>query len=349
MSGKKLYWQKIRGICILGVVLIHCPSALDYGPVSEMAWIIFRQIIVFPVAVFLFLAGYFLDLSKYKNYRNLLKVRGGRLLIPYLMWSIVYLGLDIVRIIIHGDTVQWADILLRLLTGQAIVPFYYIVVLFIFTVISPILKKIIEKRQDRGWLDIIVLFITPVYSLIAYCLLIRKMDISSYYAMTPFAWIMFYYVGMRIRYDERAHGKIKRVTTYMVFILLFLSIIEAIIMNYAELNINMVIGQLKYSSLLYSLFLIRWFYNNCDKKQTDNLLQSKILVWFGDNSYAIYLSHSLVLMLVTRVTNTVTGLWLGKYVLSFLLTVIISTVMIIVVKRIAIGLKMGNVLKLIGF
>lgn len=77
MSGKKLYWQKIRGICILGVVLIHCPSALDYGPVSEMAWIIFRQIIVFPVAVFLFLAGYFLDLSKYKNYRNLLKVRGG--------------------------------------------------------------------------------------------------------------------------------------------------------------------------------------------------------------------------------------------------------------------------------
>lgn len=51
-SSKNQYWQLIRGICIIGVIIIHCPSALQFDMLSEGIWIVFRQIIVFPVAIF---------------------------------------------------------------------------------------------------------------------------------------------------------------------------------------------------------------------------------------------------------------------------------------------------------
>lgn len=59
---KNQYWQMIRGVCILAVVMIHCPQ----GAVGEdrIVWLITRQLINFPVATFIFMAGYFVNPTK---------------------------------------------------------------------------------------------------------------------------------------------------------------------------------------------------------------------------------------------------------------------------------------------
>lgn len=54
---KSQYWQIIRGICILAVIMIHCPQ-------EKYIWLGIRQIINFPVALFIFMAGYFVNLQK---------------------------------------------------------------------------------------------------------------------------------------------------------------------------------------------------------------------------------------------------------------------------------------------
>ena len=64
MTKRDQFWQAVRGVCIICVVLIHCKNGLGYQSSAEQGyffdyWLVMRQLINFPVAVFLFLAGYF--------------------------------------------------------------------------------------------------------------------------------------------------------------------------------------------------------------------------------------------------------------------------------------------------
>lgn len=74
MTAKNQYWQVVRAICILAVVMIHCPT-----PTNDInAWLIIRQFINFPVAVFIFLSGYFVNPDKVNI--KWVKIRGGALI-----------------------------------------------------------------------------------------------------------------------------------------------------------------------------------------------------------------------------------------------------------------------------
>lgn len=58
------FWQAVRGICILAVIMIHCPSGIGYSDIEQECWLILRQFINFPVAIFVFMAGYFVNTRK---------------------------------------------------------------------------------------------------------------------------------------------------------------------------------------------------------------------------------------------------------------------------------------------
>lgn len=78
MKEKDTYWQSIRGICILAVIMIHCPTGQGYTPDIYNTWIVLRQIINFPVVLFIFLSGYFTNIDKIKeNSKKYLIKRGG--------------------------------------------------------------------------------------------------------------------------------------------------------------------------------------------------------------------------------------------------------------------------------
>ena len=81
--NERIHWQKIRGICILAVILIH--SFIGYNYIgqekNEIIWIIIRQMINFAVPVFIFMSGYFIKqenfLKKNFDYIKWLITRGG--------------------------------------------------------------------------------------------------------------------------------------------------------------------------------------------------------------------------------------------------------------------------------
>lgn len=63
MKEKKEYWQSIRGICILAVVLIHSLDGFEYSTGYNTAFVILRQIINCAVATFVFMADYFVNVD----------------------------------------------------------------------------------------------------------------------------------------------------------------------------------------------------------------------------------------------------------------------------------------------
>ena len=72
---KNLYWQMIREIGILAVIMIHCTTGQGYTNFDYHMWIILRKIINFPTAVFV--AGYFMTAEKTEgDYKTFLVRRG---------------------------------------------------------------------------------------------------------------------------------------------------------------------------------------------------------------------------------------------------------------------------------
>ena len=86
MKEKREYWQSIRGICILAVVLIHSLGGFDYSTGYSVEFVILRQIINFAVATFVFMAGYFVNVDalsdKEFSYKHWIIYREGTTVYP---------------------------------------------------------------------------------------------------------------------------------------------------------------------------------------------------------------------------------------------------------------------------
>lgn len=91
MKEKREYWQSIRGICILAVVLIHSLGGFNYSAGYGAEFVVLRQIINFAVATFVFMAGYFVNVDalsdKEFSYKHWIIYRGGATV--YLIYDLV--------------------------------------------------------------------------------------------------------------------------------------------------------------------------------------------------------------------------------------------------------------------
>lgn len=131
---KNLYWQRVRGICILAVIAIHILAEyqLRSGGVLKLEWVLARQLLNFTVPTFVFIAGYFTKKEKVEPVKTFYFKRFQRLFVPYIIWSLLYLGL-------RGKLHQ--NILETLITGNASWQLYYIIVLLQCVMLTPMLAK----------------------------------------------------------------------------------------------------------------------------------------------------------------------------------------------------------------
>ena len=262
------YFQYLRSIAIIAVIVIHSlPEANNI--------VIVRQFVNFCVAVFIFLSGYLTNINS-NNVGGFYKKRIVRVVIPYFLWSFVY-------IIIDGNF-EVLSIIKKLITGQACGPFYYIIVYIQFILLAPICIKFIKNSRFR-YLGII----TPVTVSILSILNLLKYPIPFPYNSIIFpVWFIFYYYGMQVRYYN-LETKIKRnlnINIILYILCVVLSIFEGIIWNSFG-DYSMAISQIKLSSILTSLCFINMVIGVKDKVK----INSPILKKIGDYSFGIYLIH----------------------------------------------------------
>lgn len=334
---KREYWQAIRGICILAVVIIHSLGGFDYSAGHNTEFVILRQIVNFAVATFVFMAGYFVDVNKITdekfNYKNWLIYRGGRLCIPFIIWSIIYSGLTLLKSIYNGSEIHWLGFAYRFAVGKSATPFYYIVVLMQLTIITPWLVKVIKEDKK---IKSILWIITPVYFVYLYMWNFIKGSSPRLYETLFPAWFGFYYLGIQVRCGLKF-----KYNGYIVIVAWLMSCVEALILRKFGGSIGFCTSQITMGSFLYSGAMLGWILKRAEEGVNSNKLLAKV----GDCSYGIFYIHMAILMVVGKFINC--DNWYSYWILRFVVTSVISFG-IVYISQILLK-KYNKLLKYFGF
>lgn len=276
--------QIFRAFAIIAVVMIHTT------PGGE--WQVFcRPFINFSVATFLFLSGYLTKLE-IDNWYAFCKKRIVRVIIPYVVWSILYTLSYVIP--------AYENIILitkNLLTAQAAAPMYYIFVYMQFVLLTPWLGRLAKsKYRNLGWL------IAPVSTLIfKYYGLLTGFEYNGYVSLfwsdACLGWFTYYYLGLLL-----GNRIIKPKYSLKILLVAYLA---SIALQMAEGYGWLLLGeancgtQIKMSSFLTSSIFLLIVYKILNMPNID--VKSKFLRSLGDYSFGIYLCHIMVMRVLSKV------------------------------------------------
>ena len=277
---KDLYIQALRGMAILAVVLIHCLPAEP--------WVVgMRPFLNYAVAMFVFLSGYLTPRNRISDLRSFYAKRVGKTLPPYVLWSLFYL--------FARKVFAPSAILTALLVGGGAAQLYYIIVYIQLLLLTPILFKMLDSRLTR----IAVYAITPITLLVRYGLAISglgSMHIASFFG----SWLIFYLIGLEWKTQieprfERVENRFRIVLGAWIACLL-LQMLEGTVWNWLG-SFDMATTQLKFTSVAGSVAFIA--ITMLMRGKARKLFGSnRVLVYLGNISFGIYLSHMAPLMLL---------------------------------------------------
>ena len=261
--------QILRAIAIFAVVFIHtCPTG---------EWQVFcRPFINFAVALFLFLSGY-LTKTENDNWFDFFKKRIIRVIIPYIIWSILYSlasGFDLKEIIVD------------LITTKSTGTLYYIYVYIQFVLLTPVLGKIAKsKYRWTIWL------IAPISIIIfKYCSLLSGEPLNKFISVFWDVSCLGWGKGYDLEFNTRK-----------LCILYAISIPLQMLEGYGWLLLGDTNcgTQLKITSLITNILflLISYQFIISDKLN----LKNKLLIYIGNCSFGIYLSHIMVMNVLKQI------------------------------------------------
>ena len=301
--------------------MIHCPQGT--AGLDQIVWLGIRQIINFPVALFIFMAGYFVNPSKVD--KTWLENRGGvRLFVPFLIWSSIY---TIKNALFSSRS--WKSLIFSFVTGKAAGPLYYILVLLQLTILTPYL---IRKR--KSWMYLV----TPIYLVFLYIFNITTGNMPLFYETLFPAWFIFYILGMDVRQGKLDGQKVKG---WMIGLALAASFGEAYLLMNIGCSAGFACSQIKFSSFIYSALIALWLSQHIKE------CKPSILSSIGDCSFGIYFSHIIVMMFASKAIELVgVDVWIWKWLLTFLFTASLTYAFVWCVRNIFEGKK---ILRYTGF
>lgn len=275
--------QIFRAFAIIAVVMIHTT------PDGE--WQVFcRPFINFSVATFLFLSGY-LTRTENDNWYVFCKKRIVRVLIPYVIWTVLYC----IPCILFGGSLLL--IVKNLITARAAATMYYIFVYIQFVLLTPWLSRLAKsKYRHLGWL------IAPISTLIfKYYGLLTGFEYNAYVSLfwsdACLGWFTYYYLGLLLgnRIIKRDYS-LKNLT-----VLYFVSIILQMIEGYGWLQLGEANcgTQIKLTSFVTSTLFLLIIYTILSKPNIN--VKSVFLRSLGDYSFGIYLCHIMVMMVLGEI------------------------------------------------
>lgn len=340
-DSKKAYWQSVRGICIHAVVLIHALGGYDYSDgATNTAYLILRQLINFAVATFIFMSGYFVNIGKIEseeyNYKSWLTIRGGRLLIPFVIWSLLYSGVNVLRNIHKGEAINWLGVIYRFIVGKSATPFYYIVVLFQLTLVTPFLVKTVK---EKGIISKLLWLVTPIYLVYVYAWNFMTGSSPRLYETLFPAWFGFYYLGIQVKCGMKMNER-----KWILAVVFLLSCFEALFLRQCGMSQGFCTSQITAGSFLYTVAFIGVLLQEESRWGRKESILSRI----GDCSYGIFYIHMIILLLIGKLVSRIPWMdsnWVLYWGMRFVLTSTISFAVVLIGQK-YIGKKM---LRWIGF
>lgn len=326
-------WDKWKGAAIIAVVLIHASGSTANFPISsfnnEFGFIL-RQLINFPVGLFIFLAAFFVasSTSSTESYWISVKKRVWRLALPFLIWSFIYFGMKLIR-----GSLAIEEIPLKILNGTSVAVGYFVIVMIQMSIISPFLERLNFAQLAKLLPISFLLSISTTYTL---KLVFPESVLSEfpYYPLPFFIWLPFYIGGLIVGKKNEVFWRNISVwgTLGVYLICVCLSVAES--MLFLQEMRGFATSQLKATSMLTTsavcLMVIASWVHAKDNKEN-------MLSWLGQRSFYFYLSHMLVLWEVKSRLGGISELYDNQIAFVFLLTVTtlaITTVGAIIIDRV---------------
>jgi fucose 4-O-acetylase-like acetyltransferase len=292
---RSAFWDEVKGVCIVAVVVIHVLAPLSASPAFSADWIsgtLLLQPVDFAVPMFLAVSGYFARNIDGRPLVFYLK-RARRLVWPYVVWTVIYLSL-----FEPSKLLSPVAVLLALASGTGIGIGYFVVVLSQFILLTPILSHLQTERQHLALMAIGACFG------LAWSYAVRLLPNGGVLGTFPadalpfFVWCPFYQLGFYLsRFPHQVDRLWKRrrhLGSLLPFCLL-LSMIEAWAFG-STVHPDFGASQIKLSSFIFSALLFLWLVALSVSYRF--FIRSATLKWLGSASFPIYLSHMLVLRLL---------------------------------------------------
>ena len=291
-KNRLYYFDMLRGLAILGVIAIHASNVGFNFPSDTFNFnftIFWRNSLNFSVPLFLAISGYFLakkEVSDYNKYFDFLKKQIPKIYIPLLIWSSLWFAINVFT----GNSPIPRE-LIKIITFRSSVPYYFIALISQFYIALPFLKKLNNKR---GLLIsvLVSLTITLVIFYLRYFTEIRLPVLL--YGGNMFTFWMFFQLGLFL-----GSGNILNISNKILLLLIaffyFISCSESYILITFFEQASDAVTAVKFSSFLYSFFIIFYLLKNID------VIKSKSLTLLGNLSFGIFLTHLFFLEIVNQI------------------------------------------------
>jgi len=147
--------NNLRLVALYAVIILHCTSLLlmQYGKVSTGDWLVadfLNATVRFAVPVFVMITGALLLHREYEI-GSFLKKRLVRVVVPFLFWSLVYIGYSLYNeeIVFTGDV--WANIkiVLHLLKTGSSYHLWYVYMLIGLYFFIPVIGKFVRHASEK--------------------------------------------------------------------------------------------------------------------------------------------------------------------------------------------------------
>jgi len=316
-----------RAICAMAVIVIHVSAG--YVEYSDAAYYL-NQTSRFAVPMFIILSGFSIllsDKNKSLSAGSFIKKRFGKILIPYLFWSLFYFTF----VNRHGFTTTDPSSLLstlgkQLYTGTAYIHLYFLVIMFQLYFMYPFLKKwIVEKPMVMLSASFIISFGMHLMIYLHALQIAALPSIGVPYVILFPVWIFYFVLGAYIAINkETILQKIRDMS--LVKLLLVWSCTWLILIMESNAT-QTYTSSTKPSTMLYTLFSFIFFYKCMTYFMKIGSKASVILQWYSVHSFFIYLIHPFVLSALAIATPSIwatkMGLWL-QLLCTFLLSTAIT-------------------------
>ncbi|ADW16534.1 acyltransferase 3 [Desulfobulbus propionicus DSM 2032] len=309
-----------RGLAIIGVLIIHS-SAPIINPKfqSPSIWIditiIFNQISRYSVPLFFFISGFLygnIYSEKNINYIYFIKRRFVKIIIPFIIWSIIYLILRLTTGDIESDEINFINLIKIVITGSAYGHLYFIPSIFQFYLLLPLIlwisKKIFNSYIEYFYLFVLIILFSIVYEVRIVNLLSNKNDLIFLKSYWFYWWYPFAAIGILVGLGSNIIFKINKKLLFIGACIFLYIICYEYIKAFHEwpkfsdtigniLDINQIATFLRPGAYWYALsvcfLLFRCIYSN-------SILEFTLISSFGKYSFGIYFLHPMINKIIIK-------------------------------------------------
>ncbi|NVK56128.1 MAG: acyltransferase [Alteromonadaceae bacterium] len=323
------YFDKIKGISILAVIVIHAVPKMGGSSAGTFLppEVIVRMPTFFAVFLFLALSGYFVGQSARAGKTFRLQPRLVRILIPYLIATIITVP------VMRPELATSAGGLARaFLAGRGIGIGYYIIVLLQFCLLTPLLLRLRSPGAHAAVMAVGTLAgVLWTYGT-AFNLPDSVLNEFPYTALPFWVWYPSYHLGLLLGQRPAPKTSARGILGLAVVLSLLLCYLEAYWLQGIGFE-GMANSQLKASSLLYAVMVTLFVLL---ARGGDGLLKGEggLLARLGEVSFFIYLYHLPLVFIFRGVLRKATGSdWLA-IILAIPLAALVLLVLSMVIRRI---------------